>query len=107
MAPLHRTLPEALAPVIRRWARSDDLWLRRTSVLSQLGSGLATDRALLVDVVSANASAPEFWLRKAIGWALRDLAHRDPEWVVAYLVAHGDELSPLSRREASKNLVAG
>jgi len=104
VAPLHRADPVALAPVIRGWAQADDLWLRRTAILSQLGSGSTTDRALLVDVIAPNAESPEFFLRKAIGWALRELAHHDPDWVRAYLDEQGDALSPLSRREASKHL---
>jgi 3-methyladenine DNA glycosylase AlkD len=104
VAPLHRADPVAMDPVIRAWARADDLWLRRTAILSQLGSRSTTDRALLVDVIAPNAGSPEFFLRKAIGWALRELAHHDPDWVRAYLVEQGDALSPLSRREASKHL---
>jgi 3-methyladenine DNA glycosylase AlkD len=104
VAPLQRAHPDALAPVVRRWSHEDDLWLRRTAVLSQLGSGAATDRDLLAEVVLANASSSEFFLRKAIGWALRDLAHRDPEWVRGFLEEHGDMLSPLSRREAARHL---
>jgi 3-methyladenine DNA glycosylase AlkD len=104
VAPVHRAFPAELAPVIRRWSVHDDLWLRRTAVLAQLGSGTATDTGLLADVIAANASRSEFWLRKAIGWALRDLAHRDPDWVRGYLAEHGEALSPLSRREAAKHL---
>ena len=104
LAPMHRAHPHELAPVIRGWAVHDDLWLRRTAVLSQLGSGLDTDRDLLAEVIDANSGSPEFFLRKAIGWALRDLAHRDPGWVRAFLAARGDRLSPLSRREAAKHL---
>jgi 3-methyladenine DNA glycosylase AlkD len=103
VAPLRRAHPAGLAPVIRRWAVHDDLWLRRTAVLSQLGRG-DVDRELLAEVVDANAASPEFFLRKAIGWALRDLAHRDPVWVRGFLESRGDALSPLSRREAAKHL---
>ena len=103
VAPTHRAHPAAMAAVLRRWAVHDDLWLRRTAILGQLGSGPATDRDLLVDVISPNLERPEFWLRKAIGWALRDLAHRDPNWVRAYVDAT-PALSPLSRREATKHL---
>jgi 3-methyladenine DNA glycosylase AlkD len=104
VAPLHRRDPAGMAPVIRGWSVHDDLWLRRTAVLSQLGSRLGTDRDLLAEVVDANAGSREFFLRKAIGWALRDLAHHDPEWVRAFLDSRGDRLSPLSRREAAKHL---
>ena len=79
------------------------MWLRRTAILSQLGSGLRTDRVLLTDVIEANAASTEFFHRKAIGWALRDLAWKDPEWVDAFVAAHPG-LSGLSRREALKNL---
>ena len=66
--------------------------------------GLHTDRALLAEVVDATAGSSEFFLRKAIGWALRDLAHHDPAWVRAFLADRGARLSPLSRREAAKHL---
>jgi 3-methyladenine DNA glycosylase AlkD len=104
VAPLHRAWPTELAPVIRRWSVSEHLWLRRAALLSQLGSGAGTDRVLLADVIEANAASRELFLRKAIGWALRDLARRDPVWVTAYLGAQGSRLSPLSRREAAKHL---
>jgi 3-methyladenine DNA glycosylase AlkD len=103
VAPLRRADPAGMGPVIRGWARHDDLWLRRTAVLSQLGRG-ETDRELLAEVIDATAASPEFFLRKAIGWALRDLAHRDPDWVRHFLESRGDRLSPLSRREAAKHL---
>ncbi|HET7901194.1 MAG TPA: DNA alkylation repair protein [Candidatus Nanopelagicales bacterium] len=103
VAPTHRAHPEPMAAVLRRWSLHDDLWLRRAAIIGQLGSGAATDRDLLVDVIAPSLDRPEFWLRKAIGWALRDLAHRDPSWVRAYVDATPG-LSPLSRREATKNL---
>jgi len=103
VAPLHRAQPEGMAPVLRAWARADDLWLRRAAVLGQLGSGLGTDRALLSDVIEANAGSGEFFHRKAIGWALRDLAGKDPDWVRDFVDTHPD-LAPLSRREALKHL---
>jgi 3-methyladenine DNA glycosylase AlkD len=94
--------PDRLRPVLRGWARSDDRWLRRSAVIAQLGAKGRTDRDLLTEVVEVNAADPEFFVRKAIGWALRDLAKTDPDWVRAFLDTH--ELSPLSRREASKHL---
>jgi 3-methyladenine DNA glycosylase AlkD len=54
--------------------------------------------------VEANAADPAFWLRKAIGWALRDYARTDPAWVRAEVTRLGDQLSGLSRREAMKHL---
>lgn len=104
LAPLRRAHPAGTDPVVRAWSRSDDLWLRRASVLSQLGGRGDVDRDLLAEMVLAAAPSSEFFLRKAIGWALRDLAHHDPEWVRGFLAEHGDRLSPLSVREASKHL---
>ncbi len=94
------------AAVVREWSRDDDLWLRRAAVLCQLGAGAATDRELLADCLAPNLDDREFFIRKAIGWALRDLARADPAWVTAYVSAAGDRLSPLSRREATKHLPA-
>ena len=96
------THPDALRPVLRGWARSPDRWLRRSAVIAQLGARERTDRALLTEVVEVNAADPEFFVRKAIGWALRDLAKTDPRWVRHFVAGH--ELSPLSRREALKHL---
>ncbi len=104
VSPLRRAFPAEMDPVVRAWSASDDLWLRRTSVLSQLNARGDVDRELLADMCLAASPSAEFFLRKAIGWALRDLAHRDPTWVRAFVAEHEAELSPLSRREALKNL---
>jgi 3-methyladenine DNA glycosylase AlkD len=95
--------PSAVPPVLRAWARDDDLWVRRVAVISQLQRKTDTDRALLADVLEPNLARPEFFLRKAVGWALRDFSRADPDWVRAYVAAHPD-LSPLSRREALRRI---
>ena len=64
------------------------------------------DTALLHDVIEANLDDPSFWLRKAIGWALRSHARVDPDWVRAEVAAAGERMSGLSRREALKHLGA-
>jgi 3-methyladenine DNA glycosylase AlkD len=94
--------PAQLRPVLRRWARAEDRWLRRSAIIAQLGAKERTDTALLTEVIVVNAADPEFFVRKAIGWALRDLTKTDPAWVRGFLAEH--ELSPLSRREAAKHL---
>jgi 3-methyladenine DNA glycosylase AlkD len=91
-----------MTPLLRDWARSPDRWLRRSALIAQLGARERTDTALLTEVVEANAADREFFVRKAIGWALRDFARTDPDWVRRFLADH--ELSPLSRREAAKHL---
>ena len=95
--------PSELAALLRAWARDDDLWIRRVAIIGQLGRRDGTDRALLAEAIEANLGDPEFFIRKAIGWALRDLAKTDPEWVRAFVDAHPG-LSPLSRREALRAL---
>ncbi len=94
----------AATPVIRAWATDDDLWLRRTAVICQVGHRADTDLDLLRHAVEANVDDPTFWLRKAIGWALRQHARTDPDWVRAEVDRLGDRLSGLSRREALKHL---
>ena len=95
---------QVATPVVRGWAGADDPWLRRTAVLAQLGHRTDTDLALLAHAIEANLDDPTFWLRKAIGWALRDQARTDPDWVRSRVACWGDRLSPLSRREALKHL---
>ena len=95
--------PEEVAPVLRGWCLDESLWVRRAAVLAQVGAKDRTDRTLLADVVEATIGDPDFFARKAIGWALRDLARTDPEWVRAFVDSH-PELSALSRREALKHL---
>ena len=94
--------PAELRPVVHAWARDEDRWLRRASVICQVGLRSATDTELLSDAIVANLGDRDFFLRKAIGWALRDYARTEPDWVRAFVAAQ--ELSPLSRREALKHL---
>jgi 3-methyladenine DNA glycosylase AlkD len=93
-----------ITPVLHAWATDVDLWLRRTAVISQLRSKGETDLELLRFAIDSNIEDPSFWLRKAIGWALREHAKTDPAWVLAEVARHGDRMSGLSRREATKHL---
>ena len=102
IADAHDARPEATAVLARAWANDEDMWMRRLAIISQLGRRDRVDRALLNDVIVPNVPDPEFFIRKAIGWALRDLARVDPEWVRDFAGAH--DLSPLSRREALKHV---
>ncbi len=91
-------------PTMREWATADDLWLRRAAILCQLKHGTDTDLDLLLYAIEANVDDTSFWLRKAIGWALRQYARTDPEWVRAEVARLGSRLSGLSQREALKHL---
>jgi 3-methyladenine DNA glycosylase AlkD len=94
-------------PVIESWSTDQDLWLRRTSIICQLGAKGATDLDLLTTCIEPNLADREFFIRKSIGWALRQYAWTDAAWVQDYVRRHRDALSPLSRREALKNVGEG
>ncbi len=96
--------PAELTPVMRAWAVDEDLWIRRASVICQLNRRDETDLELLTFAIEANLDDTSFWLRKAIGWALRQHARTDPAWVRAKVEEWGSGLSGLSRREALKHL---
>ena len=83
-------------------ARDDDTWKRRSAILAQLGFKQATDARALFQWIEPSLSSKEFFLRKAIGWALREYSKSNPEAVRNYVDAHATTLSPLSQREALK-----
>jgi 3-methyladenine DNA glycosylase AlkD len=101
---LLRRYPKELRPILREWAMSDDIWKRRSAILAQLGFKTDTDLKLLYDCIRPSLDRPEFFLRKAIGWALRQYAWTDPKEVLRYVKANEKRLSPLSKREALKNV---
>lgn len=101
---LLRAYPAKVAPVMRVWACDDDLWRRRAALVCQVGAKADTDPELLADIITASVGERDFFVRKGIGWALRDYAWTDPDWVRSFVAAHGDQLSPLSIREATKHL---
>ncbi|NEE01278.1 DNA alkylation repair protein [Phytoactinopolyspora halotolerans] len=100
-----RADPTATAPLVRTWSRDSDRWRRRSSVICQVGAGEDTDVELLRECVLANIDDPDFFLRKGIGWALRQYAKQDPAWVRTFVSIHREQLSPLSRREALRNIL--
>lgn len=96
--------PEGEGLRMRAWSEREDVWLRRSAIISQLRHRERTDTVLLEDVIEPNLDDREFFIRKAIGWALRQYARTDAKWVLAFVDRHGDRLSGLSRREALKHL---
>lgn len=91
-----------VAPVLREWSTAENLWKRRTAIIAQIARRDRTDAELLFACIEPNRGDREFFIRKAIGWALREYAKVDPAAVERYCATH--ELSPLSRREALRNL---
>jgi len=94
----------ALVSTMDSWLTDDDLWLVRTAILHQLRYKEQTDAVRLFRYCTAQAEHRDFFVRKAIGWALREYAKTDPAAVRAYVHAHESRLSALSVREALKNL---
>ncbi|WP_018350722.1 DNA alkylation repair protein [Longispora albida] len=92
-----------LVAVMDEWAAGPELWLARTAILHQLTYKGRTDAARLFGYCTDLAGHPDFFIRKAIGWSLREYAKTEPESVRSYMEGTPG-LSPLSRREALKNL---
>jgi 3-methyladenine DNA glycosylase AlkD len=101
---LLRRYPTAMSKTLRTWSRGDDMWLRRSAIIAQLHFGRDLDRQLLYDCIEPSLDSREFFLRKAIGWALRQYARTDARDVLRYVTAHRDRLSGLSKREALKHV---
>ncbi|NJP52183.1 DNA alkylation repair protein [Streptomyces sp. SBST2-5] len=95
-----------LKDVMDEWAGDDDLWLARTALLHQLRYKERTDTERLFGYCLRQAGHPDFFIRKAVGWCLREYAKTDPDAVRAFVTEHRDRLAPLSVREALKNIGA-
>jgi 3-methyladenine DNA glycosylase AlkD len=104
VGPLFRDDAKAMKQAMLAWSRSEDLWKRRAAIICQLAFKADTDLPLLYACIEPALSSKAFFLRKAIGWALRELGKTQPAEVKRYVRAHQNALSPLSQREALKNL---
>lgn len=92
-------------PIMRKWIDDEKhMWLRRAAILCQLKHKKATDEAMLFDFCLRRAHEKAFFIRKAIGWALRQYAYTNPTAVRAFLKQHRANFSPLTLREAGKHL---
>jgi len=103
VGPLVAAHPD-LVTTMDAWSTDADLWLVRTAILHQLFYRSATDARRLFDYCDRQAGHRDFFVRKAIGWALREYAKTDPAAVRSFVDTHRDRLSGLSVREALKNL---
>jgi 3-methyladenine DNA glycosylase AlkD len=101
---LLRSHPKRIRPVMRAWSTDPNLWKRRVSIICQISFKRDTDLELLYANIEPNLADRDFFIRKAIGWALRAYAWTNPKEVARYVRAHEAELSGLSRREALKNI---
>jgi 3-methyladenine DNA glycosylase AlkD len=103
IGPILRDYPNSMRTRMLSFSRSANLWKRRTSIICQLGFKADTDLELLYACIEPSLDSPDFFLRKAIGWALREHAWTDPDEVKRYVRRNRERLSALSIREALKN----
>ncbi|MFJ5062771.1 DNA alkylation repair protein [Streptomyces nigra] len=96
----------ALTADMDAWIEDDDLWVVRTALLHQLRYGERTDAGRLFAYCLRQSGHPDFFVRKAIGWCLREYAKTDPDAVRDFLAREGGRFAPLSVREALKNIGA-
>ena len=94
----------AAEPTIEAWVDDEDIWLRRTALISPIKHKADTDHEMLFDHCLRRAHEKEFFIRKAIGWTLREYAKTDPDRVRKFLLAHRERWSGLTFREAAKHL---
>ena len=86
------------------WSKDENMWIKRTAIEHQLGLKEKTDHELLENIIVNSLGSDEFFINKAIGWALRDYSKVNQAWVKDFLNKYRDEMSSLSLKEASKYL---
>ena len=103
VGPYFTSFPDKIPKLTERWMASGNMWLQRTCLLFQLKYRDRTDQELLAGFILRLKDSREFFLRKAIGWSLREYSKTNPEFVRSFV--SGQQLSGLSEREALKWLV--
>jgi 3-methyladenine DNA glycosylase AlkD len=101
IGPYFQKFPDQAKSATKRWNLSDNFWLQRSSIMFQKAYRKKTDTSLLARYILNCAGSKEFFIQKAIGWALREYAKTDPEWVLQFVQKH--QLVALSKREALKH----
>lgn len=105
VGPLLRDYPVVIRPQLLEWSVGDDIWLRRSAILAQLKFKKDTDWPLLQRFIKPSRESSEFFLRKGIGWALREYSKTEPDRVLDYVRSNQRELSGLTKREGLKVLL--
>ncbi|GEB09244.1 DNA alkylation repair protein [Lactococcus lactis] len=102
------TAYEQVKTLVKEWAQAENFWIRRIAIDCQLSFKNQTDLELLSYNIEkdllGSSFADEFFITKAIGWALRDLAKTNSAWVIKFIEEHENKMAKLSIREASKHL---
>ncbi len=90
---------------IELWTKHENMWMRRAALIYTLPYAKpGYDPERMLTWMGTYASDPEWFIQKAIGWWLRDLGQHDPQRVVRFLNAHGNELRSVARKEAIRKL---
>jgi 3-methyladenine DNA glycosylase AlkD len=97
-----KQFPTEIATVVQRFSNAENMWLNRSVILFQLGYKSTTDFNLLQSLCLKHSHSNEFFIQKAIGWALREYAKTDPDAVLKFVLQ--SNLKPLSKKEALKNI---
>jgi len=100
--PYFKSFPKQINKITGNWNRSDNFWLQRSSIMFQKQYKKETDTILLSKYILKHSHSTEFFIQKAIGWALREYSKTDAAWVIQFVKQH--ELSALSKREALKRI---
>ena len=95
---------EGYDQIMLEWSKDSNIWLRRVAMLHQLSFKEKVDEGLLEKILLANLGDNEFFINKAVGWALRDYSKFNPEWVTKFIEKNRGNMANLSLREASKYL---
>ena len=95
---------EGYDQLMLEWSIDSNIWLRRVAMLHQLSFKEKVDEGLLEKILLANLGDNEFFINKAVGWALRDYSKFNPEWVTKFVEKNRENMANLSLREASKYL---
>ena len=93
---------ESYDQIMLEWSKDSNIWLRRVAILYQLSLKDKVDEQILDNILVNNLGDNEFFINKAIGWALRDYSKFNPEWVREFIKKNRDNMANLSIREASK-----
>ncbi len=102
---LYLRYPTEMTQLMLTWSKDSNLWVKRIALEFQLLLKKQTDTKLLAKIIINNFGSDEFFINKAIGWALRDYYKTDPKWVAEFIATYSNDLSALSIREGRKYLV--
>ena len=94
-----------LRDTMRNWAQDENSWIRRVAITHQLSYKCDTNIELLSKIIELNLESKEFFINKAIGWALREYSKTNPHWVAEFIALKKERLHPLSIREGQKHLL--